>query len=156
VLFHGKGKIVISKTVKIGYKFSQGFTSQYGYIEARNRNSIVKIGENVWINNNISIVSEDRGIEIGSSTLIGHDVEIIDSDFHELSPNKRIGGVPKSSRVKIGKNVFIGNYVKITKGVIIGDNSVVAMGSVVVTSFPSNCVIGGNPAKIIKQLGDDK
>ena len=153
VIFMGKGKITIAKTVKIGVKTSPVFLSTYGYIEARNNLSKVVIGERVWINNNVSIVSEGEGIIIGDDTLIGHDVEIIDSDFHDLDPGKRMGGKAKTARVEIGKNVFIGNNVKIGKGVKIGENSVIGLGSVVFSSIPPDSIVAGNPAKVIKNIG---
>lgn len=152
VMFNGKGVIDIKKTAKFGYKFTQGFYSSYGYIEARNKRSKIVIGDNVWINNNISLVSEGKGIEIGDNSLIGHDVEIIDSDFHELLPTHRIDGIPRTGKVLIRKNVFIGNYVRICKGVTIGENSVIGIGSVVFNDIPSNCIASGNPAKVISLL----
>ena len=48
--------------------------------------------------------------------------------------------------------MFVGNNVSILKGVTIGENSVIANGSVVTKSFPANVIIGGNPAKIIRDL----
>ena len=150
VIFMGEGKITIAKTVNIGVKTSPGFMSTYGYLEARNNLSKIVIGERVWINNNVSIVSEGEGIIIGDDTLIGHDVEIIDSDFHDLDPHKRMGGKAKTARVVIGKNVFIGNNVKIGKGVNIGENSVIGLGAVVFSSIPRDSIVVGNPARVIK------
>ena len=152
VLIEGKGVVSIHKSSRIGVDYSPGFMESYGYIEARNSISQIIIGENVQINNNIAIISEGEGIEIGDYTLIGHNVEIIDSDFHNLETGKRLTGKPKTGKVKIGKNVFIGNNVKITKGVINGDNSIIGIGSVVTSSFPGNCIIGGNPARLIRSL----
>lgn len=54
--------------------------------------------------------------------------------------------------VKIGNNVWIGGKAIICPGVTIGDNVVVAAGAVVVKDVPSNVVVGGNPAKIIRDL----
>lgn len=56
----------------------------------------------------------------------------------------------KSKEVIIGKDCFVGCNTLILKGSKIGDGSVVGAGSVVAGIFPSNCVIAGNPAKIIK------
>lgn len=53
---------------------------------------------------------------------------------------------------KIGNNVSLGANVTIVGHVHIGDNVVVGAGAVVVKDVPSNCVVAGNPAKIIKQL----
>ena len=57
-----------------------------------------------------------------------------------------------SKSIKIGNHVWIGNTVLIFKNAIVGDNSIVAGGSVVGGKvFPSNCIVGGNPAKVIKE-----
>ena len=74
------------------------------------------------------------------------------SDFHDLDPEKRTTGIPKTAKVIIGKNVFIGNNVSILKGVTIGDNSVIGTGTVVTKSIPANTIAGGNPAKFLKYI----
>jgi len=63
-------------------------------------------------------------------------------------------GIPKTASVKIGTNVFIGSNVRILKGVSIGDNTVIANGSIVVSSIPKDVIAGGNPAKILRSLKD--
>ncbi|WP_228710644.1 acyltransferase [Aliarcobacter thereius] len=148
----GGGTIVFGKNVNLGVKPSPHLYSGYGYIDARKEHSTIVIGDNVWINNNFNICSEGEGIEIGEKTLIGLNFEVSDSDFHDLHPEKRIGGTPKTAKVNIGKNVFIGSNVKILKGVTIGDNSVIANSSVVIKSIPSNVIAGGYPAKVIKEI----
>jgi|SaaInl8_200m_RNA_FD_contig_111_169589_length_9493_multi_4_in_0_out_0_5 acetyltransferase-like isoleucine patch superfamily enzyme len=148
----GEGTIMFGKNVNLGVKPSPHLYSGYGYIDARKLNSKIFIGDNVWINNNFMITSEGEGIEIGARTLIGLNVEISDSDFHDLHPDKRIGGVPKKSKVVISENVFIGSNVKILKGVTIGKNSVLANSSVVIKSIPENVIAAGNPCKVIKQI----
>lgn len=143
---------MFGSNVKIGVNPSPNLYSEYGYIDARKSNSNIVIGDDVWINNNVMIISEGEGIEIGSRTLIGLNVEITDSDFHDLHPDKRMGGIPKTAKVMIGKNVFIGSNVKIFKGVSIGDNSIIANSSVVTKSIPSNVIAGGYPAKVIREI----
>lgn len=74
---------------------------------------------------------------------------------HSLSPkdrNKTGYAIP----IIIGDNVWIGGSAVILPGVKIGDNSVVAGGAVVTKDVPSNVVVGGNPAKIIKEINIDK
>lgn len=148
----GGGTIVFGKNVNLGVQPSPHLYSGYGYIDARKEQSKIIIGDNVWINNNFMIVSEGEGIEIGAKTLIGLNVEITDSDFHDLHPDKRTSGIPKTAKVIIGKNVFIGSNVKILKDVTIGDNSVIANSSVVTKSIPANVIAGGYPAKVIKEI----
>ena len=55
-------------------------------------------------------------------------------------------------KIEIGDYVYIGNCSLIMPGVTIGDNVLVAAGSVVTKSIPSNVVVGGNPARIICSL----
>ena len=148
----GAGCIKFGSNVSLGVRRSPFHYSGYGYIESRKYNSSVFIMNNVSINNNFTIISEGEGIEIGDNTLIGLNFEVADSDFHDLHSTKRIGGTPKTAKVTVGKNVFIGSNVKVMKGVNIGDNSVIANGSIVTKSIPANVIAGGYPAKMIKNL----
>jgi maltose O-acetyltransferase len=148
----GEGTIVFRENVNLGVKPSPYLYSGYGYIDARKEHSKIVIGDNVWINNNFMITSEGEGIEIGEKTLIGLNVEISDSDFHDLHPDRRMDGIPKTGKIVIGKNVFIGSNVKILKGITIGDNSIIANSSVVTKSIPANVIAGGYPCKEIKQI----
>lgn len=85
--------------------------------------------------------------------MIGVNLQIIDSDFHELDPDSRFGGKNIIKKdVTINENVFIGNNVTILKGVIIGKNSVIGNCSVVTKDIPENVIAAGNPAKVIKKL----
>lgn len=151
-LLVGNGAIEFGKNVTLGYIQSPHVYNGYGYIDARKKNSKIVLGDNVLINNNVIIISEGEGIEIGAQTLIGLNVEIIDSNFHDLHPERRISGMPKTAKVTIGKNVFIGSNVKILKGVTIGDNSIIANGTVVTKTIPANVIAGGNPAVIIQSI----
>lgn len=151
-LLIGQGEISFGKNVHLGYYPSPFYFSGYVHLESRTKDSKIVIGDNVIINNNFFAISEGAGIYIGDNTLIGLNCEIIDSDFHDLHPDKRTGGGSVSEKVVLGNNVFLGNNVKIQKGVGLGDNVVVANGSVVTRSFPANSVIGGVPAKIIGEV----
>ena len=116
--------------------------------------------------NGALIMTEER-IEIGSHCLISWNVGIADSDFHPLAPAQRLIDAHalapflqdrpprpklKTAPVVIGHNVWIGMNATILKGVTIGENSVVAAGSVVTKSVPPNVVVAGNPATVIKKL----
>lgn len=59
---------------------------------------------------------------------------------------------PPFVKVKIGSRVWIGINVTICPGVSIGDNSIIAAGSVVTKDVPANVIVGGNPARVIKKL----
>lgn len=151
IVLRGKGQITIGDNVNIGVINSPYFHNGYGYIEARNESAKLNFGNNIHINNSFSIVSE-KSIVIKDNVLIGFNCHIIDSAFHDLEIDKRKNTDPKPKEVIIEKNVFIGNNVTILKGVTIGKNTVVASGSVVSESCPKNVIIGGVPAKVIKEL----
>jgi len=93
------------------------------------------------------------GISIGNDCLIGDFVSIMDCDFHDLDPATRRTGGGARSPITIGNNVWISTGATILKGVTIGDNSVVGARSVVTRSIPANSVAAGNPAKIVRHLG---
>jgi acetyltransferase-like isoleucine patch superfamily enzyme len=116
---------------------------------------------------NGALVMADELIEIGSYCLISWTVGIADSDFHPLDPAERrrdaLALAPyykdrpprppiRTAPVRIGHNVWIGMNAIILKGVTIGDNSVIAAGSVVAKSVSANTVVAGNPAVVVKHL----
>lgn len=149
---NGKGKVVFHRNVRIGVDPSPYFYSGYAYIDSRKEESTITFGENIWINNNFVAIAEGEGIEIGENTLIGANCQIMDSDFHDLNPNKRMDSKAQTAKVTIGKNVFLGSNIVILKGVQIGDNTVIANGSVVTKSIPANVIAAGVPAKVIRTL----
>lgn len=96
-----------------------------------------------------------ESIRIGKHTSIGGNVKIFDHDFHPINPQERLqhpNSGMKTKSVNIGENVFIGANAIILKGTKIGDNCVIGAGAVVAGNFDPNCVIAGNPAKIIRRL----
>lgn len=146
----GKGTFMVEKNCSFGYKLGGYHKSGMIEFQARNVDAKIIIGENVATNNNILICAANY-INIGNNTLIGHYVTIMDFEAHGIEPNKRreLGEV---GNVIIGKNVWIGNNVTILKNSEIGENTIIATGAVVAGVFPANVIIGGIPAKIIKNL----
>ncbi|MFN9319678.1 MAG: DapH/DapD/GlmU-related protein [Chitinophagales bacterium] len=151
-LFFGKGKISFGKNVALGFFPSPYFYDGSIHIESRNSNSTIIFGSNIQTNNNLKIICDNSSIEISDDVLIGTNVEIIDSDFHEINPEFRNRGQHQTRPVFIGKNVFIGSNCKIMKGVSIGINSIIANGSIVLNDIPENVIAGGSPAKVIKNI----
>lgn len=147
----GLGSIKIGRNCSFGFKLGGFHHKGTIEIQARYVNAIINIGDNINTNNNIFICCANY-IEIGDNTLIGQNVTIMDHETHDThSQQRRIIG--EIGNVIIGKNVWIGNNVTILKNTIIGDNTIIATGAVVVGEFPNNVIIGGIPAKTIKQLG---
>lgn len=112
----------------------------------------IKIGENCGISG--STIYAYENIQIGDNTLIGANCKIVDNDFHPVRSEERVlkdsHKYVKTNPIMIGRNCFIGMNSIILKGSVIGDNVVVGAGSVVHGSIPDNCIVAGNPAKIIK------
>lgn len=154
VLLLGPGSIVLGKDVEFGWQRSKSFYTGYCHLEASTPDSVIEIGDGVQINNNAFIKSEGPGIRIGARALIGSEVTIYDSDFHDLHPQRRRGGRPSMAAVELAEDVFVGDRVLILKGVRIGANSVIGAGSVVTSSIPDAVIAAGNPARVIRALSD--
>jgi len=129
------------------------------------KNGHCTIGDFTLLNG--ALIMAEEKIEIGSHCLVSWNVGIADSDFHPIAPAQRLidaqalapyfEGRParpklKTAPVKISDNVWIGMNAVILKGVTIGENSVVAAGSVVTKSVEPNTVVAGNPAIVVRQL----
>lgn len=107
-----------------------------------------KIGKNVFINFDC-VFLDLGGIIIEDNVLIAPKVSLL-SEGHPIEPENRHALVPKPIHIK--KNAWIGANATILQGVTIGENSVVAAGSVVSNDVPDNVIVGGAPAKIIKEI----
>ena len=109
----------------------------------------IRVGRNVFVNQNCTFY-DLGGLNIADDVMIGPNVSIITSG-HPLEPSQRRAatiGTP----IVIEKNVWIAAGAILVGGVTVGENSVVAAGSVVTRDIPPNTLAGGNPAKVIRQL----
>lgn len=96
------------------------------------RPSLVEIGNNVDMNHNFQIMTHDWASGVFRNV------------FHNI--------LPSSGKVKIGNNIYFGTDVIVLKGVTIGDNCVIAAGSIITKDIPANSVAAGVPAKVICTL----
>jgi acetyltransferase-like isoleucine patch superfamily enzyme len=108
------------------------------------------LGDRLFINWGSTVVAH-VDIRIGDDCKIGELSAIFDTDHHEVEPG---AGVVKSS-VVIGNNVWIGRNSIVLPGVRIGDNSVVAAGSLVNSDVEPNTLVGGTPARLIRRLSHE-
>ncbi|MBS2968147.1 acetyltransferase [Metabacillus sp. KIGAM252] len=90
-------------------------------------------------------------IRFGDNCMIGPGVHIYTAT-HPLHPAERNSGKEYGKPITIGNNVWIGGAAVINPGITIGDNAVIAGGAVVVKDVPANCVVGGNPARVLKVI----
>ncbi|MDQ6597284.1 maltose acetyltransferase domain-containing protein [Bacillus salipaludis] len=108
------------------------------------------VGENFYANFDCVFLDVCE-IRIGVNCFIAPGVHIYTAT-HPIHPIERNSGKEYGKPVSIGDNVWIEGKSVINPGVIIGNNVVIASGSVVTKNIPNNVVVGGNPAKIIKQI----
>ena len=163
VIFNKSGaELTIGDNCVIKSSFLSNLIGLYSrtIIVTRAPGAYIRIGDNVGISG--ATIYARKGIIIGDNTAIGGNVKILDNDFHPLeieTRNKLLhdphGGdselIP-AREISIGKNCFIGCNAIILKGTVLGDGCVVGAGAVVSGKFDDNCVIAGNPAKVIRRL----
>jgi acetyltransferase-like isoleucine patch superfamily enzyme len=112
----------------------------------------ISVGRNVFVNQNCTFL-DLGGLAIGDDVMIGPNVSIITAG-HPLDPARR-RAVTIGNPIVIEKNVWIAAGATIIGGVTVGENSVVAAGSVVTRDVPPNTLAGGNPARVIRSIGGD-
>lgn len=176
VYVHITSTIKCSSKIKCGKNFSIG---PYCYVDVLSKSGLIcgdnvsmgfhthieltgslkllgqgmKIGNNVGLGTHGHYGSGAGFVEIGDNTIIGNYVSIHPENhiYRNAQIPIRLQGVESKGGVKIGQNCWIGAKVTILDGTIIGNNCIVAAGAVVKGIFPDNVIIGGVPAKVIKQ-----
>ena len=125
-----KGEQDLDKLIRRGLVVGTGFTKMGGVIIDPSHCWHITIGDNVTLAPRVHILAHDAS-------------------------TKAFLGYTRVENTKIGNNVFIGAGAIILPGVTIGNNVVIAAGAVVTKDVPDNCVVGGVPAKIIKEIEND-
>lgn len=118
------------------------FRCDYGYN--------IHVGENFYANFDCVILDVCE-VRIGANCFLAPGVHIYTAT-HPLNAAERNTGAEYGKPVNIGHSVWIGGRSVINPGVTIGNNVVVASGSVVTKDVPDNVIVGGNPAKIIRTI----
>lgn len=106
----------------------------------------ITVGRDVFINSGCHF-QDHGGITIGDGSLIGHNV-VLATINHEMDPARRKDMYP--APITIGKHVWIGANATVCPGVTVGDGAVVAAGAVVTKDVAPNTVVGGVPARVLK------
>lgn len=131
----------------VGHKVDESFSLIPPFYTTGDEN--IRVGRNVFINQNCTMY--DLGsIDIADDVMIGPNVGIITSG-HPIEPSQRRASVI-GKPIVIERNVWIAAGATIVGGVTVGENSVVAAGSVVTKDVPPNTLVGGNPARVIRSI----
>jgi len=120
-------------------------------IEIMGNNCLVKIGKNSMIGDNCYLMTKEECVEliIGEECGLSRNIKIMTSDGHPIfQDGERIN---KAQNIVIDKSVWIADNVTILKGVNVGSEVVIGIGSVVTKSIPHNSVVVGNPARVVKE-----
>ncbi|PLS33132.1 acetyltransferase [Carnobacterium maltaromaticum] len=110
----------------------------------------IHVGANFYANFDCTFL-DVCPITIGDNVMFAPGVQLYTAT-HPIDPVERNSGLEYAKPITIGNNVWIGGSAIVVPGVTLGDNVVVAAGAVVTKSFPDNVVIGGNPARVIKEI----
>ena len=134
---------LIGSEVSDDFRVFPPFTTDFG--------KNIHLGKNVFINSGCRF-QDQGGIYIGNNVLIGHNI-VLATLNHEENPQKRGNLIP--SPIKIGNDVWIGSNATILPGVTIGDGAIIAGGAVVTKDVGENTIVGGVPAKYIRDINLD-
>jgi maltose O-acetyltransferase len=114
----------------------------------------IRIGETSELGTRCMIQS---GVVIGDNVIMGPDVKIFSRNHRFDDPGQPVALQGKLQRsVVIGNDVWIGANVVVLPGVTIGDHAILAAGAIVTRDVPEWAIVGGNPARLIKDRRDDE
>jgi serine acetyltransferase len=145
----GHGRITLGAGVRMSGKSAVAFS------RALRPDPEFQIGDRTFIGHGCSFNIADR-VTIGRDCLLAAGVAIMDMDGHPLDAAARRAGKPtppdQVRAVSLGDDVWVGAGAVILKGVTVGDRAVIAARSVVTSDIPGDCVVAGNPARVVKHL----
>lgn len=154
---HPQGKVMIGDGCLI-----------QGTLVSETENSLIRINNNVFIGGG-TVIDCVENITIDDDVLVSYGCIISDSDNHsvrysirkrDLTDWRNGGGhdwnTTNTQPIHISKGVWIGTNAIILKGVTLGEGAVVGAGSVVTKDVPPYTIVGGNPARIIRELSPDE
>ena len=112
----------------------------------------IRVGRNVFINHNCTL-NDIGGITIGDEVFIGPRVSLITSG-HPIDPTFRRSQIT-AAPIAIKRGVWLCGGATVLHGVTVGEDSVVAAGSVVTRDVPAGVVVGGVPARVLRPVRPD-
>lgn len=108
------------------------------------------MGENVYCNMDCLFLDVNT-ITIGNNVMFGPRVSLYTAG-HPIDAEVRISDLEFGLPIVIEDNVWVGGSATILPGVTVGKNSIVASGAIVTKDVPANCIVGGNPARVLREI----
>jgi acetyltransferase-like isoleucine patch superfamily enzyme len=140
-----KAEVELSQNIRLG----KGVTIS-SFTKVKATNGPLHIGKETGFSISCFVDADSGGVKIGDYCIFGPNVNIASSNYayDRLDvPFKRQGLVSKG--VLIGNNVWVGAGTTILDGTVIGDNTIVVANSLLNRRYPPNCILQGNPAKVV-------
>lgn len=144
IIDNDKRSEVYKKLIKTKGKASFGMGLKFDY------GIHITVGDNFYCNYDCVMLDVCK-ITFGDNCMLGPNVQIYTAT-HPLDETLRNSGQEFGKPITIGNSVWMGGGVIVYPGVSLGNNVVVSAGSVVTKSFGDNVLIGGNPARILKEI----
>jgi acetyltransferase-like isoleucine patch superfamily enzyme len=111
----------------------------------------IKLGDYVLLCPGVRVDSASR-VVVGNNTMLAAGAYLTDADWHDIYDRTR--SIGNTAPIVLEDNVWIGDGATVCKGVTIGENTVIGTRSVVTHDMPANVIAAGNPARVIRKLGD--
>lgn len=112
-------------------------------------NSKLSVGEDAGIRD-VQFVMKDADIEVGRLCMFSNHILLRNTDSHKVISVEDDQVTNKSRDIRLGEHVWIGQNATILKGVSIGNNSIVALGTIVTKDVPANAIVAGVPSRVVK------
>ena len=142
-------------------------TTVEGHVYFENHNARVSVGERTFIGGGSKLVAAES-VTVGSDVLISWGVTIVDHNSHSIRFSERSKDVldwregrkdwstVKTGPAVIGDKAWLGFNVIVLKGVTVGEGAIVGAGSVVTKDVAPWTIVGGNPARLIREIPEDE
>jgi len=142
-------------------------TTVEGDVFFENHNARISIGERTFVGGGSKLVAAES-VAVGSDVLISWGTTIVDHNSHSLRFSERSNDVldwregrkdwsnVKTGATAIGDKAWLGFNVIVLKGVTIGEGAIVGAGSVVTKDVAPWTIVGGNPARVIREIPEDE
>ncbi|MHC4952277.1 MAG: acyltransferase [Planctomycetota bacterium] len=139
-----RAEVEFSPNLQLG---ARSVVASFTKIKAR---GVLATGDNCQIANGCFISAWDAGIRIGDNLMCGPNVTIVSGSYgYSKLGVPYAEQEPVSKGVEVGSNVWIGASTVVLDGTVLGDNTIVVANSMVNRRYPPNCILQGNPAKIV-------
>jgi acetyltransferase-like isoleucine patch superfamily enzyme len=148
------GVNILCRDFEAGNLFYLGDAANIGYGGTMSSTSTIRFGNRVTVGQH-SILNANYSIEFGNDVGTGSYLAIWTHGYH-FGHGPLTGNLPIYAPIKIGNNVWLGFHVTLLPGIQIGDNSIVAAGSVVNTDVASNVLVAGVPARVKKNINHER